>query len=208
MKNAAPRKPTKDDTRSTRDGAQVWIEGTLDMVVNNGIGPIKVERLARQIGVSKGGFYWFFKNSDELLLRCLEHWQENLNGAVITAAKSSSGPARKRLFDMIDLVFDSKLGRYDAAIRTWAMSDPKVHIVVTTVDRDRLDFLVGLFEEHGLDHDSAKHRAHLFYRAFVAESYLRAYPDKLRKGAYLKELLDSLLAVQPAKANSATYRIK
>lgn len=189
-------KQNASNTRSDRDGAQVWISGTLDLIVRKGVGAVKIERLAREIGVSKGSFYWFFQNSDELLARSLQHWRDQLNKAVFDQVRSSSGTARTRLHGMIDVVFTSELGRYDAAIRAWAMTDLDVQLLVAEVDMERLEFLIELFDNHGLDSETARHHAHLFYRALVAESYVRAYPSKTRKGAYLKELLEFLLAAQ------------
>ncbi len=183
------------DTRSDRDGAQVWIIGALNMITCRGVSAVKIERLAREINVSKGSFYWFFRNTDELLQRSLAHWKTNLNNAVFEQVRASQGSVHVRMIDMIDMVFQSKMGRYDAAIRAWGMTDHAVSLLVAEVDRERLDFLISLFAEQGFEDALARQRAHLFYRAFIAESYLRSYPGAARKGVYLKELLESLLTL-------------
>ncbi|KIC48652.1 TetR/AcrR family transcriptional regulator [Tateyamaria sp. ANG-S1] len=200
MAQAKTSTATRAYTRSGRDGARVWIIGALDMLVRGGVGAIKVERLASEINVSKGSFYWFFRNTDELLRRSLEHWREHLNNAVFEEVRASQGPVQDRLCDMVDMVLQSRLGRYDAAIRAWATTDQNVQAIVSEVDQERLAFLVELFEEAGLAPDLAAQNAHLFYRAFIAESYLRMYPGAAKKGAYLKDLLGILLTA-PASQN-------
>lgn len=190
------------DSRSDRDGAQIWIIGALEMITRGGVGAVKIERLAREIKVSKGSFYWFFRNTDELLARSLEHWKTQLNNNVFEEVRAAQGSVRERMFGMVDRVFRSKLGRYDAAIRAWALYDPGVRAVVADVDRERLSFLGELFLEQGFRTDIALQRAHLFYRAFIAESYLGIYPGTVKKDAYLKALLDDLLTLAPGTTAS------
>jgi len=184
-------KPTS--ARSDRDAAQVWIRGALNMIARAGVLSVKIEPLSKEIKVSKGSFYWFFTDVDDLLMRCLDYWKEQLNDAVYDEIRAYDADAQDRLNRLIDTVFSSRFGRFDAAIRAWAMTDARVQGFVTGVDRERLDFLIDVFSQSGLATGPAKHRAHLFYRAFLAESYLSIYPDRMAKGAYLKELVRDLL---------------
>ena len=186
--------PPPSASRAKRDAAQVWIQGALGMIAKSGAASVKVERLSREINVSKGSFYWFFSDIDDLLIRCLDHWKEQLNDAVYDDIRGLDASAQDRLFRLIDQVLVSRLGRYDAAIRAWAMTDARVQAFVAGVDRERLDFLVEVFAEDGMAVPAAKQQAHLFYRAFIAESYLSIYPEQTAKGAYLKALAGDLLA--------------
>ncbi|MCE8005591.1 TetR/AcrR family transcriptional regulator [Aestuariivita sp.] len=181
-------------SRGDRDGAQIWVLGALNTIARDGVDAVRVERLAREIGVSKGSFYWFFASIDDLLARSLDHWKTHLNDAVFAQIRNLDGPVMDRMCRLIDTVFQSRLGRYDAAIRAWAMKDPRVQTVVGTVDRERLSFLVEIFSESGMSDQTARNRAHLFYRALIAESYLGAYPGASVRDAYLKELLAELLS--------------
>ena len=190
MADAAEKAPSRGD----RDGALVWIKGALNMLRQQGVDASKVERLAREIKVSKGSFYWFFKDIDDLLDLSLVYWKAHLNNAVFDRIRGLDGSAHARLSELVDTVFASRLGRYDAAIRAWAMTDPKVLGFVRALDRERLDFLIEIFTEGGLPEPLARARAHLFYRAFIAESYLASYPGSAVRDAYLKDLARDLLS--------------
>jgi len=163
------------------------------MITHNGAAAVKVERLARELKVSKGSFYWFFSDIDDLLMRSLDHWKEALNDAIYEDIRTFDASARDRLFLLVDSVLANRLGRFDAAIRAWSMTDARVQAFVTGVDRERLDLLTEVFDDSSLTPFVARQRAHLFYRAFIAESYLAIYPGRITKGAYLKELIIDLL---------------
>ena len=181
------------ESRGGREKAKIWIEGALYMVAQNGAAAVKVERLARELKMSKGSFYWFFKDIDDLLMRSLDHWKEALNDAVFDEIRSFDAPAQERLFLLVDRVLANHLGRFDAAVRAWAATDARVQDFVTGVDRERLKLLIEMFSDSPLAPKLARQRAHLFYRAFIAESYLTIYPGRTTKGRYLKELIVDLL---------------
>ena len=188
------KKTTPDQTnRSTRDGAQVWIVGGLNMITRDGVGSLRVERLAREIEVSKGSFYWFFDNINDLQECCLKYWQKTLNKAVFDEIRNLDGPVEKRLAHLVDIVMNGQLGRYDAAIRAWGLTDKNVRSVIREVDHQRLQFLVEQFLGHTPVEEWARQQAHLFYRVMIAESYLTEYPTKLEKAAYLKSLIKPFL---------------
>ncbi len=123
----------------------------------------------------------------------LNYWKVELNNAVFDHIRSMDGSVKQRMFALIDMVFESKLGRHDAAIRAWALKDPEVNVVVKGVDHDRLAFLSDLFSRCGMDPALSEQQAHLLYRAIIAESYLSEYPSNSEKDAYLKDLIEILL---------------
>ena len=63
----APKKPLDRDA---------WLRKALDVLFANGISQIKVEVLARKLKLTKGSFYWHFKNRDELLRSMVDWWRD------------------------------------------------------------------------------------------------------------------------------------
>ncbi len=57
----------------TRDD---WIEAAVDLMVRTSVEQTRVETLARDLGVSKGSFYWHFRTRDDLLACVLEWWKQ------------------------------------------------------------------------------------------------------------------------------------
>lgn len=187
-------RPKKAIARGNRVGALVWIEAALDALAAGGHEAIRVEPLARAIAVSKGSFYWFFDGLDDLRLRTLDHWRVHHNDALFDRVRRHPGSREARLVHAIDAIAESRLGRHDAAIRAWALHDPRVDRVLTDVDADRLAFLEDLFG------DTVS--AHLFYRVLIAESHLRQRPDGLTGRAWLNQAARRLARPQPAVTGS------
>lgn len=180
-------------SRGDREGAKVWIEGALDAIVSRGPEAIKIERLAREIGVSKGSFYWFFDGLDDLLRRALEHWRDDINGNLFDEIQNRDTSAREKLTQLIDAIFSSRIGRYDAPLRAWAMRSDLAAEIINQVDLARISFLRDMFADLGCANDE-EFAAHMFYRSLVAESYISFRPAELTRQEFLKSVLSQLLS--------------
>ena len=51
----------------------------------SGIVRVRVERLARDLGVAKSGFYWHFRDRADLLKQMLRYWSDEFTEAVVRA---------------------------------------------------------------------------------------------------------------------------
>lgn len=68
-----------EQDRSTGKGhldADAWADAALNELAAHGIDRVRVELLAKQLGVTKGSFYWHFKDRDALLARMLDRWRD------------------------------------------------------------------------------------------------------------------------------------
>ena len=180
-------------SRGDRKGARIWIHAALEMMAERGDEDIAIEKLARRINMSKGSFYWFFSGLDDLRFRALDHWKEHLNDAVFERVRCFDGTLKDRLVFLTAEIFDSGLGRYDAAIRAWALRDARVDRYMTDVDADRLAFLQDLFSSARPDPGEASFLAHLFYRVLIAESFVRQRPAGMDRKSYLEENIVRML---------------
>src|ERR671934_2749006 len=52
-----------------------WIEAALDALADGGVAAVAVEPLAVRLGVTKGSFYWHFRDRDQLLAAALKEWE-------------------------------------------------------------------------------------------------------------------------------------
>ena len=59
-----PATARKDTTTLSR---QAWVQGALAQLARDGIDKVRVAPLARELGVTKGSFYWHFKDRQDLL---------------------------------------------------------------------------------------------------------------------------------------------
>jgi AcrR family transcriptional regulator len=160
----------------SRNGARAkWIEAALNELANGGVERVRVEVIAQSLGVTKGGFYWHFKDRRDLLEAILESWSEGRIAAIEKQTELDSGTARDRLRALIKL-YSERVNPHgmaiELAIRQWARSGKSAAEAVTRVDSARLQQLVQLFAKLGLTRDEAETRALLFYSFVFGQSLL------------------------------------
>jgi AcrR family transcriptional regulator len=147
--------------KKRRLNSEDWLRAALDALAKLGIEGVRVLPLAKALGVSRGSFYWHFKNRRELLDRLLEYWDRWSTETVIQQLSSRSYGAKERIWALIELIENQGLGRYDPAIRAWATYDRRAAAAVRGVDRKRIAFVTGLFREAGFPAEQAEARARL-----------------------------------------------
>ena len=54
------------------------------MLVSEGIGAVKVMALAKELNLSRTGFYWFFADLKELQIAMIERWENKNTGNLVT----------------------------------------------------------------------------------------------------------------------------
>src|SRR3569832_1209011 len=57
-------------------GRQGWLDTARAILIREGIAGVKVDRIARRLKVTRGGFYWFFDSHKQLLDALLADWEE------------------------------------------------------------------------------------------------------------------------------------
>src|SRR5689334_25262610 len=109
-----------------------WVAAALAALASGGPAAVRVESLAQSLGVSKGGFYWHFKDRAALLEDVLASWEERMVDEVITQVDrtqvdGTDADARTRLRRLFDLAASRAdyLG-VELAVRDWARREPDV----------------------------------------------------------------------------------
>lgn len=143
-----------------------WIEAAIDVLARDGIAGLRVEVLAKRCGVTKGSFYWHFKDRQSLLDAVLERWKA---GRIIDIEKTTSvapGKERDQLHYAIEVYGASRNRKgmaIELAVRDWARHDAQAAAVVESVDLYRLECTRKLFVAAGLSDAEAKSRSLLLY---------------------------------------------
>lgn len=143
---------------------QDWIRAAYTVFTHEGVERVRVLTLAEQLGITRGSFYWHFKNRDELLQALIEVWQQKNTGELL-AACASSDDFTDRMLAIADCwtnenLFDPAL---DTAMRNWGNHDPPIGQLVHEEDEKRLRAFQRMFEQHGCTHTEAMIRARVFY---------------------------------------------
>ena len=159
-----------------------WLDAGLEALRESSVAEITIGHLAKRLGIAKAGFYWHFENREELLRQMLEHWTHELTEVITGNVELRKLDPKNRLIATAEMVVDYDLGGLDMAIRQWALQDAKAARAVRRVNRLRLDFIRGAFEELGFQGDEAEMRAMLFVGYHSAESaFFREVPRKRRR---------------------------
>ncbi len=156
---------------------------------------VRVEALAKDLGVSKGGFYWHFDDRRALLEETLDAWEQSGTEDVIASVASDPPDGRgkvRRLFELAPAA--QGLFAVELALRDWSRRDADVAARLHRVDNRRMAFLRSLFGEFVADEDDAEARAMLAYSLFIG-SYFVATEHGRRSRADVRRLaVDRLLS--------------
>ena len=138
-----------------RLGRSEWLAEGLKFLKERGIDGVRVVPLARSLGVTSGSFYWHFRDRRDLHSSLLSYWETWSTEQVVEHVSSAEGDPRDRLRRLMEFVVEGDLGRYDTAMRAWALQDETVARAVARSDQRRVGFVTSLFRESGFDRRQA-----------------------------------------------------
>lgn len=159
--------------------AEVWIEAGFAELARAGAEGVRVEVLAKNLGVTKGGFYRRFRDRAALLEAMLASWSMGRIAAIEAQTSLDGITARERLRALIRLYserMNTDAMAIELAIRQWARTDDKAAAAVASVDAARLKNVGQLYRAAGLGPEEADAQAFLFYSFIFGQSLL--FPER------------------------------
>ncbi|QLH39126.1 MAG: TetR/AcrR family transcriptional regulator [Defluviicoccus sp.] len=166
-------------TRLSRDQ---WLAQALDILATEGQAKLRIEAICKALGVTKGSFYWHFKDRDDFVRSLVLFWSEQFTDPVMSRVSQSADDAGERLRSLLRVVSEGGYARYEVSIRAWAAQDPHlVAVIVRDVDARRLAFVASLFTELGFAGPQAdmRARASIAFLSFEAAILVKS-PDEDR----------------------------
>jgi AcrR family transcriptional regulator len=159
----------------TRTPRTSWIEEGLRSLAAGGPDAVRVEALAKALGVTKGGFYWHFDDRRALLDEMLETWERVGVDDVIERVESEGGDATARLRRLSAIAGSSGEGlRIDLAVRDWARRDKAVAKRLRRADNRRMEYMRSLFGALCSDEDEVEVRCLVFYSLWIGTHFIAA----------------------------------
>jgi AcrR family transcriptional regulator len=180
---------------TTRTPPRSWIEEGLRALAAGGPDAVRVEALARALGVTKGGFYWHFDDRRALLEEMLDTWERVVVDEVIQRVESEGGDARTRLRRLSGIAASRpEVLTIDIAIRDWARRDKRVAKRLRRVDNRRMDYMRGLFSEFCGDDEEAEVRATLAFSLWIGDHFMAADHGRRSRRDVMRLAMARLLA--------------
>ena len=148
-----------------------WIEGAFAALTEGGIDALRVEPLAKRLGVTKGSFYHHFENRRSLHLAMLDEWERLGTAQIIDDVEEVASTPLEQLRALATATFasDPVGDAIETSIRSWAATDETVKAAVARVDERRLGYVTGLLRAAGMAKGLAERRARLMYRVLIGE---------------------------------------
>ncbi|MCP2342483.1 TetR/AcrR family transcriptional regulator [Actinomadura rupiterrae] len=164
-----------------RTPREKWVEAGLEALASGGVDAVRIEALAKSLGVTKGGFYGYFADRDALLDAMLDTWERETTGDVLERIEREGGDVADKARLAGRLTFSERLRPIDLAVRDWARRDPDVADRLRRVDNVRMELLreaIGTFCD---DPDEIEARSLLAFCAAIGSQFLAAdHPGRTR----------------------------
>jgi AcrR family transcriptional regulator len=130
-----------------------WINAAFSRLADLGVEAVRVEVLARDLGVSKGSFYWHFRNRIDLLERMLTSWEDQALRSIDPDENSS---AATRWARFVQGTADPSRIRVEVAMRAWARRDERVARAVAAVEKRRSAVIANVLRDVGFARPAAE----------------------------------------------------
>ncbi|GGO54315.1 MULTISPECIES: TetR/AcrR family transcriptional regulator [Streptomyces] len=165
-----------------RTPREKWVEAGLRALAEGGVEAVRVEALAKALGVTKGGFYGYFADRGALLTEMLDAWERESIDDVLERLEQEGSDARD--LDELARQFTLSLDHLipiDLAVRDWARRDEAVAERLRRVDNRRMQLLRDAIGTFCSDPDEVEARSLLAICAAIGSHFLAAdHPGRTR----------------------------
>ncbi len=180
--------------------ADDWAGAALDAMARGGLAAVAVERIAAQLGATKGSFYWHFANRDALIAAALQRWETDHTEAVIRAVDSEPDPLRRLRLLLVTVIEATEHDLLEVVVLSTA-DHPLVAPVLARVTERRISYTAGLFADLGFSSAEARHRGLLAFTAYLGHAQLaRATPHLVQRSSTARRrYVDRVIALLTAR---------
>jgi AcrR family transcriptional regulator len=151
-----------DNEVTPKLGRQDWLITGIQILIEKGVEAVKIDPLAKLLNVTRGSFYWHFKDRNDLLEAILNEWKTQNTKSVIAQVEELDSSPSSKLLSLFEIAAQND-NRFEKAIRIWSDNDPRAAAEIEQVDQQRLDYIQDLFLQLGFSETDARVRAQIVY---------------------------------------------
>jgi AcrR family transcriptional regulator len=131
-----------------------WIQAAFLRLTAQGVEAVRIEILARDLGATKGSFYWHFKDREELLSRMLIQWEgEEIQW--LEAEREAHSGAAARWARFVERSANADRARLEVSFRAWARRDDVIASHVAAIEARRRAHIVSVLRDVGFNPSTA-----------------------------------------------------
>jgi AcrR family transcriptional regulator len=128
-----------------------FLRRSLEAVAEKGHAKLRIHELVKQLGVTRGSFYWHFKDRDDFVRALVEYYHQWSTDQVIVEVNRVGGDAAERLKTVMRFVAENDLGRYENVMMSWGVQEPIVAKSFDIAIRRRIEFIRAFFVQLGFE---------------------------------------------------------
>jgi AcrR family transcriptional regulator len=179
-------------------GRERWLASGVQALAEEGPGGLKIDRLVRRVGLTKGSFFHHFPSAADYKTALLKRLEIEATTALeeVAASPRTTEP-HQLLEELTSMIGRSGSGLWrpelEIALRAWSFTDQEVRQTQSRIDRQRLAGLVAIWQRLEPDQQQARIKALLPYLVAVGASMSSVVIDS----AELQQVYELLLPLVP-----------
>jgi len=190
--------------RGSREG---WLEAGYGALIDSGVDGVKIQILAKQLGLSRTSFYWFFHDREELLDALLEYWEKRTTQPLISSATQYAETLAEAMLNVLScFLSDSFDSRLEFAVRSWALQNTEVATLIENADAARLAALHAMLVQWGHVPAEADVRARTIYLVQIGYISMQARETIETRLLRIPTYVQIYTGATPTKGELARFR--
>ncbi|MCK8464372.1 TetR/AcrR family transcriptional regulator [Aliiroseovarius sp. S1339] len=202
MNKITPTRPRASD--------QMWLDAALELLIEAGVDAVKVMPLAKQLGLTRTGFYHHFRDREALLDAMIARWEDKNTGNLIARCEAYAETICEAMFNLQDCWIDRSLfdAPLDHAIRSWARHDPPLKQRLDQADARRKAAVLAMFRRFGYARGDAEIRAMTILYTQVGYISMEVEEDPARRINRVPAYVELFTGETPSKREIDRFRTR
>ena len=160
--------------RKKRYSKEDWLRRSLDILAQEGEQKLTIDYIVGAMGVTKGSFYWHFKNRSDFINSLVDYWAVFHTEKLAQELASIADPS-DRLLRLMLILTEQNHSRYDISIMNWGMHEPIARKKMKDMFKYRRRFVRSIFSELGFSGEDLEMRVQtmVFFQSMESSPYTR-----------------------------------
>lgn len=201
--------PDATSLRAPALGRVDWVRAGLEGLIESGVEAVKITKLADRLGVTRGSFYWHFRDREEILQALIDYWERKNTASILAAAAQGQDLMGSVLalmeVWMRDDLYDAQL---ELSIRGWGRSDPALRARIQGADEARLQALTQMYLLAGRSPEQAVVAARNIYYMQMGYYALEVRESFEARMSYLASYIQSFTGETLPESRRLTFIAK